>query len=770
MCGLKVFKKSLIFVLVCCFFMNQQVLAREFFTLRPASVNSSNVSLPLQDDPLGLSTLGLEAFEERLQNIELIDLDELNGLNPNSNDLKNYTDKVQEMGYYIREIIRKKLLGKNTKYGSIMEKFMLFSAGPGTGKDYVFSKTFGREKIKNTNKTWDYPKYAEGSFFELVEKLILYHSRPIRKTENEKDGWEYNFDKNEGRIERLKNSNNIETATVNRQSQGMAITGFDEEAVIIENVDSAIGFQKGDEVIGTFEYLDGENLRQDVTIKRQGLKQDAVVATGIKDDKVGDGKPGVFIIGDKITNVSGNNVIVTRPVKGIMDIINGPKLGVVEVGYGWFRILTDPESATKDVFKIFIAPFDEKEMVKMTNLRRWIEKKFDSYDKKAYAHLYISYKMGEMTKELSSFKPKETVNMKNEIQKNLTKLNSKNLKEALADLAEKVMPKGIEKSGIDKRKYADFLLSHANLIEGDDFIKHLNERLEKDFNLKKITQEDKPVARLLAYEINRRTLARDKVVGLSNNPNDVVMYDRYNRLLEGIIQIMHCNEYAQKGGFVVINRWVFDTNHQEAYDNVLKIQFAGAFFSNLIGKIQEKLKSSSAGIAPEDAPDYNEQYLLANSLLNYAPEGIINVPLENQAVIVYSDSLAESAALQDIIRKSAGDSRKFYLVNKQDSVSAEDFLKGLNIDRDIFENNVFTQNLLSADQLALNIAAMLSKNGIRQGRVFASSQDDLLAWSRQGLIEVLVMILKDKRFEIISDYSRQHTEYINTHVQALKAA
>ena len=54
--------------------------------------------------------------------------------------------------------------------------------------------------------------------------------------------------------------------------------------------------------------------------------------------------------------------------------------------------------------------------------------------------------------------------------------------------------------------------------------------------------------------------------------------------------------------------------------------------------------------------------------------------------------------------------------------------------------------------------------------MLASTEEDLTAWSKQGIIEALVMMLKDKRFEVISDYSQQHIEHIRTHEQALIAA
>jgi ferredoxin-fold anticodon binding domain-containing protein len=103
-------------------------------------------------------------------------------------------------------------------------------------------------------------------------------------------------------------------------------------------------------------------------------------------------------------------------------------------------------------------------------------------------------------------------------------------------------------------------------------------------------------------------------------------------------------------------------------------------------------------------------------------------------------------------------------------MSADELLNSLNIDKRIFEKHVFTQNSMTPEQLALNIAGTLHNQNIKQGRVFASTEEDLSAWRKQGLIEVLIMLLKDRRFEIISDYSQQHIEYIRAYEQVLTAA
>jgi|GEM_PF-1585891 len=205
----------------------------------------------------------------------------------------------------------------------------------------------------------------------------------------------------------------------------------------------------------------------------------------------------------------------------------------------------------------------------------------------------------------------------------------------------------------------------------------------------------------------------------------------------------------------------------------INIAVAKEYFIELVSNADDAgTKASSAGtedIVLKDLSDYDAQHYMTDFMLRYAPTGIIEVPKDSQAIVVYSDALKESPALQDIIRKSAGDNRRFYLVNKEDIVS-DALLAELNIDKNIFERHVFYQNSMSPEQLALTIAGTLHNQNIKQGRVFASTEEDLSAWSRQGIIEALVMLLKDKRFEIISDYSEKHIEYIRTYEQALIAA
>jgi hypothetical protein len=153
---------------------------------------------------------------------------------------------------------------------------------------------------------------------------------------------------------------------------------------------------------------------------------------------------------------------------------------------------------------------------------------------------------------------------------------------------------------------------------------------------------------------------------------------------------------------------------------------------------------------------------------SYTPQGTEQIPQGLVGNIVYSDSLQQSEVLQYHIKQAQITGRKFFLVNKEQNQDLS-FLKELGIDRSVFVH-ILHQNSHSSEDIAKIVAATLINHNIRQVRVFANTEDDLLAWSKQDLIEAFILLLTDKRFEIISDYSQQHTEYIRTHAQALIAA
>ena len=181
------------------------------------------------------------------------------------------------------------------------------------------------------------------------------------------------------------------------------------------------------------------------------------------------------------------------------------------------------------------------------------------------------------------------------------------------------------------------------------------------------------------------------------------------------------------------------------------------------------VKTSSSGIDFSSMDDYDAEALLTKHLLDYSPEDEIAVDVSQQAIIVYSDVLKNSPALQDAIKAGNGDSRLYYLVNKE-GVPVEEFLDGIGLAKSWFENYIFDAEGKSSVNIVDAITVVLQRNNIKQARVFAQAEEDLKAWSAQDVIETLIMLLKDKVFEIISDYADQHEDYIRVQGDILSAA
>jgi hypothetical protein len=176
------------------------------------------------------------------------------------------------------------------------------------------------------------------------------------------------------------------------------------------------------------------------------------------------------------------------------------------------------------------------------------------------------------------------------------------------------------------------------------------------------------------------------------------------------------------------------------------------------------LRSSSSG---QISYTYNINDIEASRLmLSYSPTGVIHVDNESQAIIVYSDALQDSDALQQVLGSADKGNRRYYLVNKSD-MSNEDLLSSIGVAKGVFDHAFQAKDSGTAVMMMKNV---LERNNISQVRVFALSEEDFKAWSNETALEVLIMMLKDKRFEIITDYTERHADYIRAHIQALIAA
>ena len=218
----------------------------------------------------------------------------------------------------------------------------------------------------------------------------------------------------------------------------------------------------------------------------------------------------------------------------------------------------------------------------------------------------------------------------------------------------------------------------------------------------------------------------------------------------------------------------FSSNRTESVD--VSFNMPSSEMETLLAKIlrldgidTDRGKTSSSGIDFSSMDEYTAEALLTKHLLDYSPKGEIAVDVSQQAIIIYSDVLKNSPALQDAIRAGNGDSRRYYLVNKE-GVPAEEFLDGIGLAKSWFENYILDAEGKSSVNIVDAITVVLQRNNIKQARVFAQAEEDLKAWSAQDVIETLIMLLKDKVFEIISDYADLHEDYIRAQEDILSAA
>ena len=145
----------------------------------------------------------------------------------------------------------------------LQQKMLVYSAAPGSGKDDIMRLAFKGDKKDNSGKKILAP------YEEFTEKLILYHTRRFRK--GEKDGIAYHFGNNDvgdpekNRLLAQEEKNNIKTAYINKQLQGVALEGFEEELEIPDN-DEHRSVLPGDKVI--------EEGRESTIVRRKikGLK------------------------------------------------------------------------------------------------------------------------------------------------------------------------------------------------------------------------------------------------------------------------------------------------------------------------------------------------------------------------------------------------------------------------------------------------------------------------------------------------------------------
>ncbi len=131
---------------------------------------------------------------------------------------------------------------------------------------------------------------------------------------------------------------------------------------------------------------------------------------------------------------------------------------------------------------------------------------------------------------------------------------------------------------------------NTQLVQSNDFINDLNDRLVKDFGKGELKPSDLDKARALSYEVDRRLSSRDGAIQFQSRKRSEYAegeidpgYDRYNRVLEGVIQILNKDEYGADN--VIVNSWGYtDAARKLSLKNGSEV-FAKIFFLGIVQEI-----------------------------------------------------------------------------------------------------------------------------------------------------------------------------------------
>ncbi|MFA5369779.1 MAG: DUF1868 domain-containing protein, partial [Candidatus Omnitrophota bacterium] len=288
-----------------------------------------------------------------------------------------------------------------------------------------------------------------------------------------------------------------------------------------------------------------------------------------------DSDKAVLLSDDSIIEETDEYIKISRRIHGLKDIFEGSKLVILEGGYGWFEsIKKDPryKEQHKDVLTIFISPFADKEIDIRAGNNAWIDSRFALPEEKAAAYDEIAVIIQELAGEID-----------------LTQ-NS--------DLQARVVKAVEDKALLLKGSVA---CHNARVIDSNEFLKSLKIDIASPGAIDKV--------KALAYEVNRRLSMRDGEIKFAYAiVDDKAGYDRYQRVLEGIMQIVNKNEYD----VVLTNTWGWTDDARKQNIKKLTEEFSKSFFSHVVKGLRDSAKSSLKTFAKKTYPqgllDMAEKY------------------------------------------------------------------------------------------------------------------------------------------------------------------
>jgi isopentenyldiphosphate isomerase/guanylate kinase len=458
---------------------------------------------------------------------------------------------IDEMAVLIRGLIES---GEFAKL-NMKEKFLLYSAAPGTGKGALMEVSFKGEAGRRA------------PYEDMTKTNKLFHSRKRRwdpiKQKGEKDGREYHF-RSEEVLEALAKNYGINLAYVNMQLQGLAEVTFKETNVEVLGATGGLeSLRAGDEVLSYDEQTG------DARIMR-GAEPSIVRVTFAKD------QPGVLVIGDRISSVdtASNSLKVDRLIQGTENIFQGEKLSLLEGGYGWFLTL---RARHPEILAIFLSPFSERELEWRKNNARWIESAFPAADRyQAYREYSLAVERAQKELDLTAGLDAAT---REDAQARYGDAGVESF-EAREAIRAGVRTFDASRQPEKLAKGDPVLRANSAIIESPAFIEEVNKRLEFFKQPTISSQDDILLSRAMAYEIQRRLIDRDPIEPFLSP--DGKMIERYNRVVEGVVQILRRQDYSA----VLVNPWGYTKETMAQNLGTLRDQFVGIYFRNVLNGVR----------------------------------------------------------------------------------------------------------------------------------------------------------------------------------------
>jgi hypothetical protein len=133
------------------------------------------------------------------------------------------------------------------------------------------------------------------------------------------------------------------------------------------------------------------------------------------------------------------------------------------------------------------------------------------------------------------------------------------------------------------------------------------------------------ISRSMAKEVNRRLASRDGYLQFSTDPADAKGYERYNRVKEGVVQVITRAIYDK----VVVNEWVYEGDFEKEL-NITAYEIAYDYFAGIIRQVKTTEKLDLSGLSEsektavekvvKEIKSYEEKNVTRNNVINEAEE------------------------------------------------------------------------------------------------------------------------------------------------------